>query len=152
PPSLLKAQANEFLTGKFGGDSRTRYIADAFHPWVYLNQEVLRARGLNRADVATALAGWLKEQPGIKTAYTQAQLLQGANASDSLGQLMQRSFDAERCGDVGILLKTHWILWTTLTGTTHGSPQPYDTHVPLIVYGPGMKAGPRSDRVRPETA
>jgi hypothetical protein len=151
-PALLKAQANDFLVKKFGGDSKTRYVADAVHPWVYLNHELLKARGLPVAGVQEALAGWLKEQAGIQTAYTQTQLIRGVPTSDEVGQMMRRSFDSDRCGDVAVVMKPNWILWTTLTGTTHGSPHPYDTHVPLMVYGPGVKTQTRTDLVRPEAA
>ena len=51
--------------------------------------------------------------------------------------------------------KYHLFLWgdegrTGATGTTHGSPYSYDTHVPLVVMGPGVKAGVRHERVSPE--
>jgi predicted AlkP superfamily pyrophosphatase or phosphodiesterase len=151
-PAFLKTQANEFLISRFGGDLKTRYITDAVHPWVYLNRELLKARGLNVAVVGDIFAEWLRKQPGIQAAYTHAQLLQGVPADDETGRLMQRCFDPERCGDVGVVMKPHWILWTTLSGTTHGSPHPYDTHVPLMLYGPGIQAGVRTDLVRPEAA
>jgi hypothetical protein len=35
------------------------------------------------------------------------------------------------------------------TGTTHGSPHSYDTHVPLLVYGPGVKAGVNKNATTP---
>lgn len=35
------------------------------------------------------------------------------------------------------------------SGTTHGSPYGYDSHVPLIVYGPQVVPGSRMDRVTP---
>jgi hypothetical protein len=34
--------------------------------------------------------------------------------------------------------------------TTHGSPHPYDTHVPLLVMGPGIAPGQRTERVTPQ--
>jgi hypothetical protein len=34
--------------------------------------------------------------------------------------------------------------------TTHGSPHPYDTHVPLIVMGPRIVPGVRTERVTPQ--
>jgi hypothetical protein len=37
-----------------------------------------------------------------------------------------------------------------LTGTTHGTPHPYDTHVPLLVYGPGVRAGVRQEAMTPQ--
>jgi hypothetical protein len=151
PASLLKAKANEFLVTKFGGDAKTRYVEDAAHPWVYLNYDVLRARGLKAPDVAEALAGWLKEQDGIQAAYTRTQLTQGVASDDEAGRMLRRCFQPERCGDVGVVLKPYYIQWG-LTGTTHGSPHLYDTHVPLLVYGPGVKAGARTELVRPQAA
>ena len=59
---------------------------------------------------------------------------------------MRRSFDPERCGDVGVVMKPYCILWE-LTGTTHGSPHAYDTHVPLMVYGAGVHPGVHGELV-----
>ena len=44
------------------------------------------------------------------------------------------------------------LLGEQMTGTTHGSPHAYDTHVPLLVYGPNVKAGVRSEPVTPQLA
>jgi arylsulfatase A-like enzyme len=33
------------------------------------------------------------------------------------------------------------------TGTSHGTPYDYDSHVPLIFYGPGIKPGTYATRV-----
>jgi predicted AlkP superfamily pyrophosphatase or phosphodiesterase len=33
--------------------------------------------------------------------------------------------------------------------TTHGSPYTYDTHVPILIAGPGIKSGIYSDPVSP---
>jgi hypothetical protein len=148
---LLNARANEFLVGKFGGDARTRYVEAAIHPWVYLNHELLRAKGLKPADVEEALAQWLAGQNGIQAAYTRTQLIAGVAKDDEMGRMVRRSFHPDRAGDVGVVMKPYWIMYG-LTGTTHGSPHPYDTHVPLLVYGPGVKAGTHKERVRPQAA
>jgi len=34
--------------------------------------------------------------------------------------------------------------------TTHGTPHPYDTHVPLLVMGPRIAGGTRTDPVAPQ--
>jgi len=149
PPALLKDRANAFLVTRFGGDTRTRYIAAAIHPWIYLNRDLLQTRGFTTEEVADALAAWLERQDGVQRTYTHTQLVQGPDRDDRLGQMMRLSFDPERCGDVAVVLKPYHILYD-LTGTTHGSPYTYDTHVPLMVYGPGVKAGVRADPVRPQ--
>jgi hypothetical protein len=152
PSRLLRTEANDFLVKKFGGDAKTRYVADAIYPWVYLNRELLAVRGLNPTDVEEALAAWLREQRAVQAAYTHEQLLREDAGGDEVERMVRRSFDPERCGDVAVVLKPYWIVWPTLSGTTHGSPHPYDTHVPLMVLGPGVRAGERTDLVRPEAA
>ena len=51
-----------------------------------------------------------------------------------------------------LLLKPYYLLSTptTLTGTTHGTPYDYDRHVPLLVYGPGVKGGTREEPTTPQ--
>ena len=48
--------------------------------------------------------------------------------------------------------KPYYLITDRLSGTTHGSPHSYDTHVPLLVYGPGVRAGVRDDAVTPQAA
>ena len=36
------------------------------------------------------------------------------------------------------------------TGTTHGTPHSYDTHVPLMIFGPGIRPGVRAEAVTPQ--
>src|SRR5262249_51108346 len=77
PNDLLKKKANAFLVEKFGGDSKTLYVEEAAHPWVYFNHGLLKAKGLKAEEVAEALAKWLAGRKGIQAAYTHAQLAQG---------------------------------------------------------------------------
>ena len=53
----------------------------------------------------------------------------------------QRGFHQVRSGDVLFVLESGWIPAGYSTGTTHGSPYSYDTHVPLLWYGAGVKKG-----------
>ncbi len=45
----------------------------------------------------------------------------------------------DRSGDLFLVPRPFWI--TNLTGTTHGSPQPYDREVPVLLFGAGIKGG-----------
>jgi hypothetical protein len=72
---------------------------------------------------------------------------------DAVGRAVLQSFHPERSGDVFVVLEPYHLLASPLgTGTSHGSPHPYDTHVPLLVYGTGVRAGARKDRVSPLAA
>ncbi len=147
----LKAKANEFLVAKYGGDAKTRYIAAAPETWVYLNHDLLKSKGLKSEEVEEALAGWLARQEGVQATYTRTQLLAGVAEDDRVGQMVRRSFHPDRAGDVAVVVKPYYIVWN-LTGTTHGSPNTYDRHVPLLVYGAGLRSGVHEEAVRPEDA
>jgi hypothetical protein len=151
PLDFLAGKAETFLDDTFGAaDGKDRWLETAPPPWVYLNRKLLDQRGLKSSQVESALAGWLKKQPGIQTVYTRSQLVQGVPAGDAVGQAVLRSFYPERCGDLMIVLKPYWLFSSLLMSTTHGTPHDYDTHVPLLVYGPGVKAGVRQDAVTPQ--
>jgi arylsulfatase A-like enzyme len=38
-------------------------------------------------------------------------------------------------------LEPGWIISSSVTGSTHGSGYTYDTHVPLLFYGKGIRKG-----------
>ncbi|HEY7312345.1 MAG TPA: alkaline phosphatase family protein [Gemmataceae bacterium] len=129
-----------------------RWVEWTEGPWVYLNHALLARHNLKPMKVEEALADWLKKQPGIGSVYTRNQLLAGVPADDIVGQAVSRSFVPERSGDVRIIEKPYHLLTTRLTGTNHGTPHAYDTHVPLLVHGGGVRPGARRERVVPQTA
>jgi hypothetical protein len=151
-PSLLRSQAETFLEETFGKpEKKTRRWIDAMaFPWIYLNRELIQERGLKQAAVEEALVRWLKGQPVVQTAYGRGQIQSGLPKDDTLGEQVRRSFFPQRSGDVAIILKPYHLCTANLTGTHHGTPHSYDTHVPLLVFGPGIRTGTRNDPVTPQ--
>jgi predicted AlkP superfamily pyrophosphatase or phosphodiesterase len=153
--ALLTLKAEEFLHQTFVKGIQAPVLcleAPITNDSFYLNRAWLKAAGLDQAKVEEALAGWLKEQPGIETAYTRTQLLHGVPENDVVGRMVRRSFHPERSGDVIAVVKPYHLITSNLTGTGHGTPHEYDTHVPLLVSGPGIGAGIRRDAVVPQAA
>jgi hypothetical protein len=148
----LANRANRFLNQTFAGEGREgQWFEAVLLPWMWLNEGNLRERGLDSATVAKKLAEWLARQPGLQAAYSRAQLTGPLSPGDELGQSVQRSFYPDRCGDVYVVIQPyHLFLSQFATGTNHGTPHAYDTHVPLLVYGPGITGGPRRERVTPQ--
>ena len=68
-----------------------------------------------------------------------------------MGLALRKSFHPDRGGDVALVPKPYYIFWLA-TGTTHGTPHDYDTHVPLLVFGPGIPGGPRPEKVTPQAS
>lgn len=152
PTTLLSADAEEFLRETFGKPGeKARWVEGKTEPWVYLNRKLIKERGLEAADVERALAKWYEQRPGIQKSYTRTQLLKGVAEDDAIGKSVMRSFDPDRAGDVMVVLKPYYLLSVPLgMGTNHGTPHDYDTHVPLLVYGPGIRAGKYKERVTPQ--
>ena len=66
--------------------------------------------------------------------------------------MVRKCYHPDRCGDLAVIPKPYHLITTYLTGTSHGTPHPYDTHVPLLAFGPGIRGGPRPERVTPQAA
>jgi hypothetical protein len=137
--------------GEKPAGKKSRWIEIANDGGIYLNQRLLQSVKLNPDDVARELATWLATQPTIQAAYSRPQLMSEIPATDEIGRRVQKSFQPDRSGDVIIVLKPYYLLTSRKTGTNHGTPNSYDTHVPLMVYGPGIKPGTRTERVTPQS-
>jgi hypothetical protein len=87
---------------------------------------------LTAARTATAL-------PHVARVYTRDQLMAGAVGNDRVSQRILRGFNAQRSGDLEILLEPYWL--RQAQGTTHGTPYNYDAHIPLILMGSRIKPG-----------
>lgn len=120
-------------------------------PWVYLNYRQVEAKNLKPAAVAKSLADWLETQPGVQSTYTADEIATTDHPDDVL-RMVQRSAYPGRSGDVYIVLKPYHLVGDPLKskGTSHGSPHEYDRHVPLLVYGPGVTGGRRTEGVTPQ--
>lgn len=142
---------------KGGADAKVplRYLEAVSAPYIYLNHRLLAAKKLKPDDVAIALAEYLRKQDGILQAYTYEGLKAGLVGDDAISKWVLRSFHADRSGDVYVVLRPYHLIGSVsigdklASGTTHGSPHAYDTHVPLLVYGPGIAGGKRTETVTP---
>jgi predicted AlkP superfamily pyrophosphatase or phosphodiesterase len=103
--------------------------------------------------VNATLARYLVTQPGIQAAYTRAELLQETRLQDRYAELFRQCSHPDSCGDVVLLQKPYHLAMTPTTpekGTNHGTPYDYDTHVPLLAMGPGIRPGVYTQPVTPE--
>jgi predicted AlkP superfamily pyrophosphatase or phosphodiesterase len=111
---------------------------------IYFNYDFLREKNIAPADVASFVRDWALATGKYQACYTREQLLDG-RAPGANGQRLINGFNAERSGDVVLLLKPFIIPWGVVNGTTHGSPYSYDTHVPVLFHGPLFKPGRYAD-------
>src|SRR5262249_55201833 len=74
--------------------------------------------------------------------FTRTQIVEGRMPVGALSRRVMNGFYRERAGDVWIIAKPFSFIYEgTGLATTHGSPYHYDTHVPVIFYVAGVRAG-----------
>ena len=116
-----------------------KLIAYVDNSQIYLNDEVISEMNLNKSKVVNELVKILESFDFISKAYT-ADFILGSSELIEYEKLIQNGYHKERSGDIALILKENVIFYNG-KGTTHGSGYNYDTHVPLIFYGYGIKKG-----------
>jgi predicted AlkP superfamily pyrophosphatase or phosphodiesterase len=131
--SQALARMNQGLAGQFGAGSWVKYISGRSF---ILDRKLAAERAVDLATLTEATRRLALAEPGILVAYTHAELESGSRKGQPYFEAMQKAWNRELSGDVDFALKPYWLIGTGTTGTTHGSPHRYDTHVPILFYGP----------------
>jgi predicted AlkP superfamily pyrophosphatase or phosphodiesterase len=107
--------------------------------------EALAASGRERREVEEAARRELEACPAVERVWTRSQL-ESSSGLDSMGLLFAHSFHSERSPDLSVQFE-EFFEPRRIDGTTHGSPYPYDTHVPWLLRLPGGRRGEVGQRV-----
>jgi len=136
----VRARINSILTAKFGeGD----WVLSVSLPWVYLNDTLLSKHGSLR-EIRRLLKDSLMEVEGVLRVFTREDMEEGRfPPEDMVARLAYNGFNPERSGDLIIIPKAFYVMGN-YAATNHGTPYTYDTHVPLIFYGRGIRRGTHS--------
>jgi predicted AlkP superfamily pyrophosphatase or phosphodiesterase len=111
----------------------------------YLNLELIGKRKLDAAEVERTAADAAMTEPHIARVYTRHELASGRVQQDDIGRAVSLGYYGPRYGDLLIVTEPYYLF--DATGTSHGTPYDYDNHVPVIFFGPGIKAGSYAERI-----
>lgn len=131
-PAALAQSMEDGLAARFGpgpwlrGMSAMGYLFD---------EQKIAAAGLDRDAVYAVARDAAMAVPGIAAAFTRAELA-SSKTNDPVLNAMRKSWDPERAAPLQIVIKPYWLLSSSSRGTSHGTPWDYDTHVPLLGWGP----------------
>ena len=120
------------------GPYRTRVIYND----IYFNEGVYLKLTQN-AKALEAVLQTIRKTPGVWRVYRKEDLW----ANDPLTRAPALSHYEGRSGDMKMLGRAYWI--TSTSTTTHGTGHRYDTRVPVILYGFGIKKGEYLEQVAP---
>lgn len=107
-------------------------------PYVYLNREVIREKGLDQAVVEKAVVEELTKLDGVALAVSSNALREGNLPDTPLIRTVLRNFNPRRSGDIFVVLEPHCFINDfdgLVVACTHGAPWRYDTFVPVVFAG-----------------
>jgi predicted AlkP superfamily pyrophosphatase or phosphodiesterase len=113
-----------------GGPYRTRVVNND----IYFNEGVYLKLTQN-AKAMDAVLDTVRKTEGVWQVYRKEQL----SAGDPLTRSSALSHYESRSGDIKMLGRAYWI--TSTSTSTHGTGHRYDTHVPVLLFGRGIKKG-----------
>jgi predicted AlkP superfamily pyrophosphatase or phosphodiesterase len=144
-PSIVAAAAERTLRARFGvprGPGRMVHPSWIVHeawPWLYLNLAALRDKRVPVEEAERVAKQAIEKVPGIRQALTASELRRQRNGA--IQSSVERSFYPDRSGNIYCVLRPYVLPVRQVVGTTHGSPWPYDTRVPILWFGAGIRPG-----------
>ncbi len=132
----MSTKFREFMSFTFGDASLVRNYSNA---QFFLDHDVIRSLDLEVEEVQHKIAQELLGYDGISRVFTGHQM-ETNEYNSGIPYIIQNGFNQKRSGDVLLVLDPA-VVYYPRTGSTHGSPYVYDTHVPLLFYGKGILKG-----------
>lgn len=126
--------------------NNTEYILDVSNDQIFLDRKLIAADGKDLEEIQKIYAQTAMQVDEINEAFTATDMSR-FDYTDPMRQALQNGYNRKLSGDVLVLKKAaHLSDGYDRKGTTHGSPYTYDTHVPLLFYGTGVKKGSTTNK------
>ncbi|MGB1074482.1 MAG: hypothetical protein ACPGYZ_10355, partial [Flavobacteriales bacterium] len=135
-PEPMKARVDTALANRYG---RTDLLLTYDNDQFFLDRDRVREAGLDADEIARYIAGVAESAPEVQRVLTAADLRVGGFYEGAEANVL-RGWNATMSGDVIVMLKPGYLEYGR-SGTSHGSPYAYDTHVPFLIMGPGVPKG-----------
>ncbi|MBZ5585946.1 MAG: alkaline phosphatase family protein [Acidobacteriia bacterium] len=137
PGNAARDAAQAALVKKYGEGN---WIAGSWDLELFLNLDLVAQKNLEPAEVRREAARAVFAMPHVFRVYTRDQLLKGEVLGDDLSRRVMNGFNERRGADIEFIPDPYWI-FANGAGTTHGTPFGYDSHVPVIFMGAGIRPG-----------
>ena len=123
-------------------------IEKIFNDQIFLNQKAfggsLKSSGIDLFVATELISQYLMKGEGIADVFSAALIRAADYGEKGLKGAVARGYNHKRSGDIAFVLEPQWTTSASFQGTTHGTGYSYDTHVPVLFYGWGIKKGTSS--------
>ena len=131
---------NQLILQKFG---ISHAIRSAQNYQINFDLAKISAAGADFEGIKKLTTDYLRKLPGVNYAIDMDKVGE-SSIPDPVKKMIINGYHFKRSGQVQVIFQAGWLDAYSRTGTTHGSWNPYDTHIPLIFMGwdihPGASA------------
>jgi hypothetical protein len=132
-----KKEVNNYLAGIYKQQNLVKRYTNY---QLYVNDSAIKAYGLDKSKVKASILEYL----GTREELAYAADLDNMNATplpEPIRTMVVNGYYRGRSGSIQMIPNPGWFEGHSKTGTTHGTWNPYDTHIPLLWYGWGIPKG-----------
>ena len=132
-----KKDFNQLLKNQFGIE---KLVTDVGNNQVYLDDQLIIDNKLDAEKVKQTLLDYLNRDPSVLFAVDMKKA-GSSSVPEPIKTRIVNGYNWQRSGDIQIVFHDSWLPSYAKKGTTHGSWNSYDSHIPLIFMGWGIKNG-----------
>ncbi len=142
----FQRELDKELKTKFGHSKLIRSMANY---QVHLNYTKIDSLQLDMDEIKKTIIHYLKEQDGVASVID----MESSNPGNmfipaAIREKVINGYNRKRSGAIQIIAEPQWYNGTPRNpGTSHGIWSPYDSHIPLIFMGWGIKPGVSNKQV-----
>jgi predicted AlkP superfamily pyrophosphatase or phosphodiesterase len=145
---FLTAPLTDSLNTILGQAFQTPHLVDTISNYqVSFDMRAIRDKKLDLNAIKKTALDFLRRQPGITYAIDLANIGESPVA-EPVRTMVINGYYYKRSGAIQLIPNAGWFEGRGKTGTSHGTWNPYDTHIPLIFMGWGIHAGHTHDPVQ----
>ena len=136
-PTTLTRNIVNGLNTAFGDG---KYVSSFENYQIYFNDSLLTAKKVSIDDAFKVVRSSILAMDGVADVINLRDINRAPLNTYQL-ELYKNNINAKRSGDLQIITQPGWFAQSGGTGTDHGTPYNYDTHVPFLLYGWGINKG-----------
>ncbi|RYE09796.1 MAG: alkaline phosphatase family protein [Sphingobacteriaceae bacterium] len=137
PGSTILKELNQQLENKY---KAKKLVLNMGNYQVNLNNPLIKANKLDVNEIKKDCMLFLSTQNGVANVID-LDRIEEASIPDQLRKRIINGYNREHSGVIQIILQPGWYSGSGATGTTHGTWNPYDAHIPLVFMGWGILHG-----------
>ena len=128
---------NKLLASKFGVE---KIVLSGMNYQINFDMLKINDKHLDFEAIKKASVEYLQVLPGVSFAVDVNKIGE-APIPEPIKTMIINGYNSKRSGPVEVIFNAGWLESYAKTGTTHGTWNPYDSHIPLVFMGWGIHHG-----------